>query len=217
MDLQEKGFDFIREAISSNQKLAAAQIAASGKEFLIIPNTEWLKTFNQWVREKHPEIVGQLHEEAYNYENSWVDYLTNREWGFEDEYCLCSVCGSVIRIVADSAFWKADYYIDFEACAVVCGDCVRTKPEQKESYVDWLLNSPERANTILSQKDLETMGFNQHFKQDKCSGVEETAGNTVKVFKELQETDGEKKYIFSIVSSTPFETRWNVWERKEVS
>ena len=31
MDLQEKGFDYIREAMNSNQELAEAQLAASGK------------------------------------------------------------------------------------------------------------------------------------------------------------------------------------------
>ncbi len=214
MDLQERGFDYIREAMNSNQELVEAQIAVSGKKFLIVPNTKWLRTLNQWVREKHPELVEQLQEETYNQEDSWVDYFTNGEWGCEDEYCLCSVCGGAIHTTPDSAFWKQDYYKDFEACMIVCGDCVRSKQEEKESYVKWLLENPERANTILSQKDLETMGFSQHFQQDKCSGIERIAESPVKVLKKLQEAEEGKEYIFSITSSTPFETWWNVWERK---
>lgn len=214
MDLQEKGFDYIREAMNSNQELAEAQLSMTGRKFLIVPDTKWLKTFNQWVREKHPELIEQLQEEAYNQEDSWIDYLTNREWGFEDEYYLCSVCGGVIRTTPGSAFWKQEYYQDFEACMIVCGDCVRANQKEKESYVKWLLENPERANTILSQEDLETMGFRQHFKQDKCSCIGRTPDNPVEVLKELQETEEGKEYIFSIVSSTPFETWWNVWERK---
>lgn len=214
MDLQEKGFDYIREAIDSNQELAGAQLSIADRKFLIVPNTKWLKTFNQWVREKHPELVEQLQEEAYNQEDSWVDYFTNREWGYEDEYCLCSTCGDVIRTTPDSAFWKQDYYKDFEACMIVCGDCVRTNQIERESYVNWLLDNPERANTILSQENLETMGFSKHFQQDECSGIGWIADNPVKVLRKLQETEEGKEYVFSIVSSTPFETWWNVWERE---
>lgn len=89
IDLQEKGFELIQEAIASNDKLAAAQITTVGKEFLIVPNTRWLKTFNQWIEEKHPEIITQLQEEAYSQEDSWVDYLTNRKWGYENRCCSC--------------------------------------------------------------------------------------------------------------------------------
>ncbi len=35
MDLQEKGFDYIREAMDSNQKLAEAQLSMTGRKFLI--------------------------------------------------------------------------------------------------------------------------------------------------------------------------------------
>lgn len=47
MDLQEKGFDYIREAMNSNQDLAEAQFSMTGRKFLIVPDMKWLKTFNQ--------------------------------------------------------------------------------------------------------------------------------------------------------------------------
>lgn len=158
----------------------------------------------------------QLQEETYNQEDSWMDYFTNREWGYEDKYCLCSVCGGAIRTTSNSAFWKPDYYKDFEACIVVYGDCVRTNQEEKESYVKWLLDNPERANTILSQKDLESMGFHPYFQQDKFSSIENATESPTRILKKLQETEEEKEYVLSIISSTPFETWWNVWERKRV-
>lgn len=145
-----------------------------------------------------------------------MDYFTNREWGYEDKYCLCSVCGGAIRTTFNSAFWKPDYYKDFEACIVVYGDCVRTNQEEKESYVKWLLDNPERANTILSQKDLESMGFHPYFQQDKFSSIENATESPTRILKKLQETEEEKEYVLSIISSTPFETWWNVWERKRV-
>ena len=73
---------------------------------------------------------------------------------------------------------------------------------------------PIWANTILSQENLETMGFSKHFQQDECSGIGWIADNPVKVLRKLQETEEGKEYVFSIVSSTPFETWWNVWERE---
>ena len=38
-----------------------------------------------------------------------------------------------------------------------------------------------------SQENLETMGFSQHFQQDKCSGIENATEGPVKVQKKLQE------------------------------
>lgn len=47
MELQENGFNYIRAAMDFNQELVEAQLAASGRKFLIVPNTKWLKIFQQ--------------------------------------------------------------------------------------------------------------------------------------------------------------------------
>lgn len=204
IDLQEKGFDYIKEAVNSNNKLVGAEFSEAGKASLIVPDWEWIKHFNQQLIEKHPEIIEQLQKETYGSEDSWIDHLTSGDWGFEEEYRLCSCCGSVIRITPDSAFWKQDFYIDYEFCAVTCGDCVRADPKRKQEYIEYLSDNSDRANTILTETDLETVGFSKHFEEDKCIEIGMVSDNPTKVLKKLQKENPGMEYIFCITSSTPF-------------
>ena len=100
-------------------------------------------------------------------ENELSDII---EWGFSDEWATCDHCGRAVRTQADGAFWKPDYWADYNHGELICGDCLRGSEEEKKNYLDYLTNNPERANTILSNKELETSGYKKLNTEDYANG-----------------------------------------------
>ena len=118
-----------------------------GERFLIV--SSWSDV------EKIQKLLNPEFQPKDKYDTTVLDAYC--DWGFDDEYASCSRCDRLIRTAPDSYSWKADFYVDYEAGEIICGDCARQAPEE---YITWLLESPaDRANTILDRKQLLDLGF----------------------------------------------------------
>jgi hypothetical protein len=71
--------------------------------------------------EKIDEI---LEDKELDFED-FVEALTGvrYNWGYDDEYTICSDCGNIIRTSPDSYSWTPNYYVGDGY--IVCKDCVK--------------------------------------------------------------------------------------------
>ena len=129
---------------------------------------------------------------------------------FSDQYDTCFRCNTIIRIDPDSYSWKADFYHN-ESCELICGECVRTKPEELEGYFKWLLDNESAANTILEGDDLEKAGF-------KCLSLDLQRGwhkgqtdDPPAIMAACKEALPEAAFIFDIDGVRQFDTSFSLW------
>lgn len=91
-----------------------------------------------------------------------------------------------------------------------CEDCVRE--DYSEEYLESLENNPNTANTILSDDEIEKVGYKKVVADcesgwyGRCDDPEEILEREMK-----ENTDG--KYVFSISGSGQFHTDFDLWEK----
>jgi len=84
------------------------------------------------------------------------DWSETSGWGFSDEYSTCGHCYNAFRTSPDSYVWKPDYWVDYDNCEMVCGDCVRE--DFAEDYIEYLVKKTKetgdaQACTLLDPTD----------------------------------------------------------------
>lgn len=141
------------------------------------------------------------------YDSSLLDKAMDGNWGFSDEYSVCDECGHVIKTTPDSYSWKPDFFVDYEEGTIHCGDCVRKDPE---GYLNSLINNPDRANTILSPKELEGLGF-QRIGQDYQAGWYDRNDNPKDILGKAMDEQPNASFIFSIKAQGQFATDFELW------
>lgn len=75
-------------------------------------------------------------------------------WGTTEDFLICFSCGSAINIgdyYNPDIRFDSDYYGGY-----ICAHCVKDNPGE---YLGELSNSPTEANEILSDDDLEALGY----------------------------------------------------------
>jgi hypothetical protein len=124
---------------------------------------------------------------------------------FYDEVVGCCECYNQIYTTPTSAFWHQDWWTT--EYGYVCNTCVKEK--LAEEYLEHLTNNPKNANTILSHDELK------HFEWERLE-YEYTVGmnygysdNPKDLFEHLE--DKYENIIFSITSTTPFDTSFSVY------
>lgn len=127
---------------------------------------------------------------------------------FDDDYILCDDCYKYVATYPG-------YYGDMELPTiddneVTCPDCTRNNPE---SYIDSLVNDPDRANHLLSDEQLQEAGFKlvqSGFEIGLHSGQNDQPviifGQFNKQFDEL---------LFSIDRTGQFDTHFSLWGRNK--
>lgn len=136
------------------------------------------------------------------------------EWGFSDEWTTCDHCGRAIHTQADGPFWKPDYWADYDYGEIICGDCVRGSEETKRNYLDCLTNEPKRANTILSNADLKSSGYDRLNTEDYANGWYGREDNPKEILKNALDENPNGEFVFSISSQNPFETSFDLWVKR---
>lgn len=136
------------------------------------------------------------------------------DWGFSDEWTTCDHCGRAIHTQADSAFWKPDFWADYDYGEMLCGDCVREDDPTKKNYLDFLTNNPSHANTILSDKELRDAGYDKLNTEDYANGWYGKKDDPKEILKNALDESHDGEFIFSISSQNPFETSFDLWAKK---
>lgn len=91
-----------------------------------------MKEFNAWLRESnyYNQIMEEQNHDCLNDEDWWIDYLTNNEWGYDDEYMVCGRCGNVIHYQCSSGY-RDNYWIN--EGELLCEECIK---EHADDYMN---------------------------------------------------------------------------------
>lgn len=131
----ESDWKSLKETIEDND-LSAVIIPNNNSYFLILDNQATLLSIinlMDWFDEKD------------------LNAYTNYNWGYSNQYTTCDGCGTLINYVSV----PHNYLIDSKG-NVYCEKCVRENPQ---TYIETLINSKERYNTILDEESLIDNGF----------------------------------------------------------
>jgi len=189
-DLYDSGVDF-QEAEDED-----------GKVFLIVYGWDTIKQMQQIIK---PDFKPED-----EYDTSVIDNLKDVEWGFSDEWSRCDECGKVIRTQPDSYSFVPDYWVtDGE---ILCGDCVRGN--HAEEYVQSLINKERLANTILTDDNLEELGFIR-IESDFESGWYDRNDSPKEILQTALDKHPNGEFLFSISGQAQFATQFELWAREE--
>lgn len=133
------------------------------------------------------------------------DYMP---WGFSDSYVVCDECGDVICTEPDSKHWKADFFVSDNG--IVCGDCVREDPQD---YIEYLVNNPNNANTILDPSNLEDEGFEKLDGDTYQSGYYGRNDDPKSILKDLMNKYPQGEFIFNVIGVGQFAVDFDVYGR----
>lgn len=128
---------------------------------------------------------------------------------WNDEYIPCVCCDRLIRIEPTHYGWLPQY-CTFDG-QTVCSECLRA---DIHTYIDHIVNCPQRADTLLSYKELLDLDF-EELESKHEAGIrshhqyEETPQ---KIFDRLQGNYGE--ILFKIDRKEQFGIRFSVWVRQ---
>lgn len=82
------------------------------------------------------------------------------EWGFDDEYAMCSECRKAVAL-EPGYFGDIPYYyvVDGE---FLCGDCIKNNEQITENYIEEVIEGGSKANLdtrIVSEEKLKELGW----------------------------------------------------------
>lgn len=80
----------------------------NGKRFWIIKAYgNVIEKFNEWLQ--HSEYLKYVQEESnwdevrYDDDSVWLDFLTDDNWGYSDQYAKCNHCNCVIEYISTTS------------------------------------------------------------------------------------------------------------------
>jgi len=139
----------------------------------------------------------QIAMEEKGYDCQWID-----------EWLTCDECGKAFRCVENSYNWTMYGHIFDGEC--ICGNCIRKNPDP---YIEYLVESHARANTILSDKELRNLGYSQ------INGIFENGwygvADSPEFIKKALEKQTDKNILFNVVSVSQFNLNYTVWVNVE--
>lgn len=184
--------------------------------FLIVDSWDFIREFHSWANDKYGK---ELYEEtAYDYPEdlevqkyftAWLDYLTQGMWGFSDEYSVCEHCNRAFRTSPDSYSWTANYWLGDGF--IICDECV--KEDFAEEYLESMHNNPKIANTILSDNEMENIGYEKVNADNYESGWYGTCDDPQEILEKEMEINPEYDYVFSVCGSGQFHTYFDLWRK----
>jgi hypothetical protein len=125
------------------------------------------------------------------------------EWS--DEWTTCTCCGGALRTSPDCYSWVRSYWqTDDGEC--ICRDCVKSK--ELDNYIEWLEESPRRADTF-------GINFEEHgyFKaqDDFENGFHRGQDADPEVIAESLRAKGIERFLFAIDGKGQFDINFSLW------
>jgi len=141
-------------------------------------------------------------------DTSVIDEWTDGNWGFSNQFISCDRCNGVIDMNETP---NVDYYINYNE--FICGNCVRDKKAEKEEYLEYIVNNPKRANTLLLDDDLIAAGFVKLDDQSQ-NGWYGISDDPKDIYKKLEKDYPDSDILFSVDSASPYAIDFCVFIRK---
>lgn len=222
--IQEKGTEIIREYLDyadEHYKEVCGDAyfhKRNEEDFLIIEAYNWgrfLRDFNNWLEQS--EYYQQLLEETVDrqYDDYWIDYLTNGNFGNTETYYVCTECDEVI-LANPSSGHRDNYWITEGSC--LCEKCVRENADEYISeylVVNYDKGVPEvnlPLNQIFTHGELYERGF-EVVKEDLELGFYGTYNDHRFYLKKYTEKFKDTDFICHCTEQNPFMTRYDIYAR----
>ena len=175
------------------------------EKVLILDSTQYTKELNALLQKEFEENKIDTYPD-YTYDTYYIDFATGDNWGYMDEYNMCSECHRVIRI-DENGYGFIPMWIGDGFC--MCEDCVKENPDE---YLDYLIDDCEHANLILNEKELNGHGFYKLNDEHYANGFYGRHDNPVKIYQDIKNEKPDAKIIFSLYQNyNPYEEEFDIY------
>lgn len=175
-----------------------------GNDFLIIENCNLMRKLETLLRQKLPKKdILKINPSKNEYSSECIDYCTDDNWGYSDEYTCCYECMTIIRISPDSYYWTADYWSNEHG--IYCKNCTNIN-----EYLESLHNNPRKANTIFNYEEILKAGYSI-VESGFENGWYGSNDNPVSILNKLLQNNHDREYIFSISEQGQFHTKFDIY------
>lgn len=156
--------------------------------------------WNELDHQDYIKITSKLREMSY-------------DDAFDDQYSLCGDCCKFVS-TQPGYYGDLELPIVLESCGeLICPDCVRNNPND---YIEEIKNDPRRANHILSDSQLEELGWKK-IREDLESGwYPGQNDDPVKIYNTLRNAQNyTSDLLFSIDRAGQFDLEFSLWLKDE--
>lgn len=191
-----------------------------GGEILVFDDNRSADEFNSMLREvlrEYPEVKKEIEDAIYDVDNrgSWyLDLATEDSWTYLDEGFLCDECYKWHYFYERNACSYANYFVGDGY--IICEDCLKESEEYREEYLRERIDNYKDANTILTDSELEELGFEKVNDYPFANGFYQGENDQPeKILKKVREKYPNEEFLFSIVKDyNPFHTEFNLYKRE---
>lgn len=203
-----KNFNIINEAIET---LSLNSITGKyrGEDFLIVGSNDEFEQLNQYLASHYAELLKD--KKAYQ---DPVDYFTDDNQGFADQYARCYECDTIY------CYYPSSGEPDF-SFGGYCEKCIRENCQ--EEYLEHLeITQPMKnqlpMNKLFSDEELKQFGY-EKLEDDLTIGIysENEMHNTdpVSLLEQIFTKKPNSKVIFNSGSYNPYTINYEVWIKEE--
>ena len=156
-------------------------------------------------------LVKAMGFDSYDEAESFLNDIYGDNWGYGEDWASCYMCGKAIHL--DPYSNGGGYWIDYEGGSLYCGDCVNYNEDVTDEYIDYLKNSVDAANLILTPAVLEEHGFKRlegNYEYNRFGGRMDSPQT---VLDELLSKYPSGEFIFDVTGNNRWNTSYVVWGR----
>lgn len=179
------------------------------EQFLLLQDTkEEIESFLKEFLEKHSEIKKEYElacqEKTYLINRPIIEWFTNDNYGFSDEWAQCEDCSCIFRLPnTDYSYYKEGIIFEGEFDSVIC--CKKCLDAfNKEDYITSKINSPEEWVMMYSVEDMQEMGWEKTNNNIYEYGMYEVSHDPEVLLEKAKEEFKEKDFVFVREDENPF-------------
>lgn len=217
-------YEAIREVDDNNLRIYVNVYPQANSEDDILVFEDWdsEKKFARLLKSKLenlPDVKKAVEDIIYDVsdrEDWWIELAVGDNWTFSDEGFVCDECGKWHFYNLHGACQYANYKI-YDGY-IICEDCIKSCNENKEEYLQDIINNPEHANTILDYGDLIDLDFNKVNDYPFANGWYNSHDDPKEILDKAKNRYPDAEFVFSIRKNyNPFETEFDLYKREVAS
>ena len=168
---------------------------------LILDEDEDIKKAMQKIINNNPLLLIE-----YNQSYDLIDWFTDGNYGYTDEYYICEDCHAIfMQPSVDYSYYKEGIVFEGEFDTVCCcTNCL--KEYHSEEYIESCKNNPKKLIIMYSKDDIISMGWNIVNDKEYENGMYGINDNPEKILEHYQTStpNKNKDYIFVRTDENPY-------------